>query len=274
MKSYWNKRVNLLASMALVCACVFAPLSAHTAQSSAGLAASSNIQAYDLGRPSRANFQRVSNAVGQNDDWTYIFLPSILKTPVGIYGNVTMNGNPMSFPVELNLDIYEGAILTKQVTTQSGYSQSLFQFFDVPSLGSGQSYRVSCYGKGSSDRLTVHLSRWLLSYTAGDTVNIGSFDMGNIELKPTAGTVTLPYTFEWTKRTATPTDSYRFELHGDNPQLYFQSPNLGYADSFTLNELPQGANYGVSYSWSVAVFDPDGGYGVSFEFPYVTFVQP
>jgi len=278
MKSYWNKRVNLLASVALVCTSVFASSSAHIAQSSAGPVASSNIQAgirpYIPGRPSNANFQLTSNAAGSNEDWTSIYLPIILRKPDGIYGYVTMNGDPQSFPVTINLDLYEGTNLTKESTTQTGYSKSFFQFTDVPSLGPGQSYQVSIYGGGRSDRVTVYFSRWLQNYTAGDTVYIGSFDIGNIELKPTGGTVTFPYTFEWTKRTATPTDSYQFQLSGDNPHLSFQSPNLGYTGSFTVDELPPGFNYGVSYNWSIGVFDPDGGYGVSFDFPYVTFTQP
>ena len=104
---------------------------------------------------------------------------------------------------------------------------------------------------------------------------IGNFDIADIPLvSPSSGaTVGLPQTFQWTRRTASPTDSYELNLYDyvDFNPWWWTAPPLGYVNSYTLNSLPTGFTSGTTYAWYVAAYSPDGGYGESYYSYQVTF---
>ncbi|MCP4542820.1 MAG: hypothetical protein GY832_37335, partial [Chloroflexi bacterium] len=83
----------------------------------------------------------------------------------------------------------------------------------------------------------------------------------------------LPYTFQWTRRTSTPSDSYELNLFdpADNDPWWWTYPALGYVDSYTLAGLPAGFAIGTQYGWNVWVYGPDGGAGISYYYRSVTF---
>ncbi|MGB4868478.1 MAG: hypothetical protein WBP47_00450, partial [Candidatus Promineifilaceae bacterium] len=82
-----------------------------------------------------------------------------------------------------------------------------------------------------------------------------------------------PYTFHWTPRPASTTDSYEFNLfdYDDNDPYFYTDPPLGYVGAFTLLSLPPGFAPGVYYVWDIWVYCPDGGYGISYWSYYVRF---
>ena len=72
-------------------------------------------------------------------------------------------------------------------------------------------------------------------------------------------TVGLPVTFQWTKRPATPSDSYYVGIYGVEGNIArFRSYDLGYTDHLQLNGLPSASEggevrgtfeYGTPYAW-------------------------
>ena len=87
-------------------------------------------------------------------------------------------------------------------------------------------------------------------------------------------TGSIPRTFEWTLRPATPTDSYEFNmLDPSDSDPWFYSALLGYADSYTLNSLPSGFSTYTWYVWFVWVYAPDGGVGESLDYHSVYFTN-
>jgi hypothetical protein len=100
---------------------------------------------------------------------------------------------------------------------------------------------------------------------------MGEFDIANVALiAPSNGaTVTLPYTFQWAPRPGISSDSYEFFMPGGSS--HYGSTPLGYVGSFTLATLPAGFVPGQYYYWGVYVYQPDGGYGISYEGRQVSF---
>jgi hypothetical protein len=132
------------------------------------------------------------------------------------------------------------------------------------------------YGPNNSDptRLWGWWSVSLLSYPVGGAdVHLEDFDIANIPLvSPASGsTVTLPYTFYWTKRPATPTDSYEWDLYSDQYNAY--TSLLGYVDGVNILSIPSVFPPGVEYYWDVWVYGPGGGAGECFEAWYITFTN-
>jgi hypothetical protein len=205
-----------------------------------------------------------------------VFLPLISKPGLlqGLYGTVTENGAPAA-SVSLDLLFYNGAswsILTTITTNANGD----YSLTGVPSLSSGQKYQVRYLNTASTPgRLGVWGTRELTSYSAGSSVEIGNFDIADIALvAPAAGvTVALPYTFQWTLRPATPSDTYEFDLYdpADRDPYFYTAPPLGYVGTYPLNGLPAGFSPSVQYVWEIWVYSPDGGYGISYATYGVTF---
>jgi hypothetical protein len=85
--------------------------------------------------------------------------------------------------------------------------------------------------------------------------------------------VALPYTFQWTRRPASPSDTYEFDLYdpADGDPYFYTDPPLGYVGSYTLSGLPARFRRGTQYAWEVWVYSPDGGYGISYDTRLVTF---
>jgi hypothetical protein len=202
------------------------------------------------------------------------YLPLTMKPLPGIHGRVTYIGTSAG-GVPLELLFYDGAMWSSIAATTTD-SEGRYWFAGASALVPGQKYYVRYYNSaGTGGRLWVWNTRVLTSYTAGSSVKIGDFDITDIDLlSPASGsTVGLPFTFQWRPRPATPSDTYEFDLYDptDGNPYFYTAPPLGYVGSYTLNGLPSGFNPGVPYVWEIWVYDPDGGFGISYQSPSVTF---
>ncbi|MCL4396208.1 MAG: hypothetical protein M1482_15635 [Chloroflexi bacterium] len=206
-----------------------------------------------------------------------VFLPFAKHSPCttskGIFGRVTFKGASAG-GVSLMLRFYNGSTWSTYATTTTNSSGN-YAFAGLPALGSGQIYYVRFQNSlsGSNTRLWYWGTQYLYSYFAGCDAAIGDFDIANVpQVSPLAGaTVALPYTFQWTRRTATPTDSYTLELFDPYGTAYATTYYLGYVGSVTVNSLPTGFSPGVLYGWYPGVYSPDGGYGYAYYYYPVTF---
>ena len=204
------------------------------------------------------------------------FLPfaSNNVTCYGICGSVRQNGAPVKGALLL-LRFYDGFTWS---TVRFTYTESdgSFAFFSVPSLASGQKYYVLYQNTSNNTQLSSWATRMLTLYTAGTNVLIGNFDIANILLDspPPYAAVSLPFKFQWTPRSATTFDSYEFDLFDpNNPNLNYWTPPLGYVGSYTVNGLASGFTPNVQYGWFVGVYGLDGGYGISYYYRPVTFLN-
>jgi hypothetical protein len=187
---------------------------------------------------------------------------------------VALNGSPI-VGVSLDLRFYDGSAWSTSATTTTD-SAGHFTFQNAPSLGPGQKYYVLYQNTaGTAGRLWVWGTRALTSYTAGSSEEFGNFDIADIPLvaPPNDTTVALPYTFQWTPRPATPSDTYELDIYDptDLVPYFYTNPPLGYVGSYTLSKLPAGFKLWVKYLWEIWVYSPDGGYGISYEARLVTF---
>ncbi|MDQ7028482.1 MAG: hypothetical protein Q9O62_01230 [Ardenticatenia bacterium] len=205
-----------------------------------------------------------------------VFLPLITRSgPGGILGRVTVGGSPAG-NVQLELRFYDGTGWSTLQTTSTA-ADGTFAFTGVPSLGSGQEYYVRYVNPSAGDsqgRLSTWSSRSITAYTAGETVNLGTFDIADITLvsPPHDTTATLPQTFQWNPRPATTNDSYGilfFDLTTN--QILALEPTVGYQNSYMLNALPAALSYGTAYGWTVYVEWPDGSVGAAYWAYRITF---
>lgn len=226
--------------------------------------------------------QRGMSRVGRCDIGAYeytgqiyqAFLPSLYAPIRGIFGRVTFVGASAS-GIPLDLRFYNGSAWSTISSTLTDGSGN-YSFQSAPTLGAGQGYYVRYSNSADSSKLFFWGTQILTSYAAGSGVVIGNFDIANIPLvsPPNAATVSLPQTFQWTLRTATPTDSYQLSLFDpSNANLTAYTPLLGYVNAVTINGLPPGFNAGVPYGWFMAVNSPDGGYGESYYYRQITFTN-
>ncbi len=201
-----------------------------------------------------------------------LYLPVVARPPAGIFGRVMEHGSPAP-NVPLGLWFYNGSAWSMKASLSTGADGSYL--FSPPALLSGQKYGVLFANENDSSRLYVWSTRQLTAYKPGDSVSMGDFDVANIELKsPASGaTVALPYTFQWAVRSATPTDSYEFNLVEPNTgePWFWTDPPLGYTGSYILSKLPAGFSTGTTYIWYMWVYDTNGGYGISYWSYYVRF---
>ena len=204
--------------------------------------------------------------------WAY--LPLIRKQLPGISGRVALSSTPTA-GVSLELGFYNGSSWSTLATTTTG-ADGGFSFTGVPSLGPGQKYDVRYENlTGTPGRLRIWGTRELTSYAAGSEVEIGNFDIADIALVAPAdgATVSLPYTFQWTPRPATPSDTYEFDLYDPTDGDPYFAPPLGYVGSYTLSGLPASFSPCVQYAWEIWVYSPDGGFGISYKTRVVFFAN-
>jgi hypothetical protein len=181
-----------------------------------------------------------------------------------------------------------------EVTNDAGGSE----FLNLPTLvltDSGgwpysQTYQVSWRNTDNNPaRLNHWFTRSLDSYTEGDIVDMGRFDISAVKLlAPASGVVVdFPVTFRWQRRSASPTDSYRPCIYGGffppppiPPDMFgCNDPPLGYVDRFVLQRPPLFSidiDYEYEYFWNVEVFDDIGGSGTIYRYrhPYFYFAEP
>ncbi len=185
-----------------------------------------------------------------------------------ISGLLTQNGAPIA-GITVRLWLYNGAALATTTTNSSGF----YIFTGLPASGPGQYYYVEYMNIESN---LSRLSSWRSAYIQSDTITsdvfLGTSDLANISLvAPTDGaTVALPYFFQWTRRSATPSDNYFMRLR--RPQgTEATYGNLGYVSGMSMASLPNGWYPNVKYDWYVGVIDSRGGVGFSYYYNSITF---
>ncbi len=192
-----------------------------------------------------------------------------------IRGRVTQGGQP-AMTVALELRFYDGSGFSNKATTFTD-SQGNYVFLQPPSLGPDQQYYVRYSNPGdNASRLAQWRSFTIFEYTAGSVTSGGDFDIQNVALRlpdPEA-TVGLPARFTWAMRNV-PGDAYEFVLFDpNNPNLEYDSGNLGAVGSFTLSGLPSGFSFSKKYGWSVRVYNnprDEFNYGTAYFYRNVTF---
>lgn len=219
---------------------------------------------------------RAFNSYGNSawTDWACATTP-----PLGsaISGQVAYQGLPIA-GITLALQFYDGSSWSTVLTTTT-QSDGSYLFEEVPSLVSGQRYYVRYdNGEGVGADNPDYLAYWHSFYitsTVGASEAGGDFDIANVPLvSPADGvTVTLPYTFQWTPRTATLSDSYELNLYDptDGNPWWRTDPPLGYVSDYTMDGLPTGFITDTQYAWDVWLYGPDGGFGQSYQSYSVTF---
>jgi hypothetical protein len=202
-------------------------------------------------------------AASAPQDQHTLYLPLVLRPPSGIAGSVTEAGVPVA---GARIDLRRNSLTTGAwLLLTSVYSDSAGRYLipNLQTLQPGQYYWVMFVSERNPSRLLWWSVPRITTYTAGTFVELASFDIAGItSLAPAFNErVSLPYTFRWTPRPATPQDSYSVRFSGS---ASFSSGPLGYTDSYTLSALPPGAPSGPSagYYWLVHVAWPDGSNGV------------
>lgn len=234
-----------------------------------------------------ASIRSTANILAITPSYTY-YLPLVFRPYGTIYGQIFENGWPApNISVTLYFcdqhfyspkgDIYCGSQYFYTVTDQEGR----YEFKSMPTLTLThpipltQTYLVFWI---NSDNNPARLAQWqtriLDSYTFGDVVNIGNFDIGNVRLtSPFSGTVVgFPTTFRWLRRGFSASDSYNPCIFGGffvhpvlPPDVIGCGQPLGYVDHFTLPSPFAGIDYDFYYTWRVQISSPDGGKGETHE---------
>ena len=214
-----------------------------------------------------------------------IYLPLVLRyrplPPEGIYGRITYLGTPVSgHQIELELCDRQHTSNWLCTTSQTVLTQldGSYQFTTATTLGVNQKYEIDFYnypdyGRGNPSYLGVATGPDILSYTAGQTMPGGTFDVADVPLlEPTDGITTgLPVVFRWTPRVIGPSDSYQVSIWNANDEsIYFLSPFLGHVGSYTLRSLPANFTPGT-YAWLILFRTSTGYRGASFETRLITF---
>lgn len=210
---------------------------------------------------------------------TYIPLLS-LNAGGRLYGQVTQNGvkAPGVSLTLCRLNSPSDTNCTKMGSTTTQTNGSYY-FYNMPSLQTGQRYLAYFQNISlTSGRLWYWQTRSLVTYTVGSQVLLGNFDIADIKLiSPSSPvTVTLPVTFNWQVRTASPSDSYEFDLYepsSSSPYFYTQPP-LGYVGSYQLKSVPTGFSANTRYAWEIWAYAPDNALGISLESRPIAFTFP
>lgn len=208
------------------------------------------------------------------------YLPLLNNDAGGrLFGQVTENGNKAP---DVPLTLCRLNSLTDTNCTSMGSTTTIadgtYAFNNLPALQTGQKYFA--YFKNTTNakgRLWYWQTHSLVTYTFGSQVQLGNFDIGDIKLiSPTLPvTVTLPVAFSWKLRSASPSDSYEFDLY--EPQngtpYFYTKPPLGHVGSYQLKSLPAGFSMNKRYAWEVWAYAPDNAFGVSLEARPVAFAS-
>lgn len=238
---------------------------AHTSDNPSSCAARSYILSTSTGGPTPTATATLPPGTAQN-----FYLPLALRAEIqaGIAGRVTLNGASASGS-EVRLRQRTGSSAWATVATATTESDGSYKFRNVATLGSGQQYRVEYFNDAlSSGRLFFWATVPLSSYTNGTDVTLTPFDIGDVRLREPDGEahVSLPATFIWTRRAATPSDSYVFEVYDPvDPDVGGATNELGYVEGVIIGGLPGGFESDHRYVWDVVIVAPDDSFGISLE---------
>jgi hypothetical protein len=228
--------------------------------------------------------QSAANSQGA-DLSTYLPFASYQQAPRGIHGLVTEGGVPAA-GITVTLQLRNAANQVSQVMLDLTDANGYYSFIGAPTLANGDRYFVFYpNAEDTAARVNYWAGFLINSYTAGDEINGTDFDIANIVLtNPAPGaTVTLPTTFTWNPRAASPTDSYELNIVGDSEEdadetYFYTIPPLGYVGHYTLNSLPGSMDYNETYGWTMWAYGPGGtfptgNFGTSYYVYIVTFAE-
>jgi hypothetical protein len=192
----------------------------------------------------------------------------------GIAGRIFAQGKP-AVKIKLNLHLY-GVSTDEVVSTTTTNDTGYYFFSEVDSLGKNESYYVS-FGQNDTNPDYVYFwyGPFIDSFTKGDNVFGGSFDIADVPLKsPESGVVrTFPVVFRWEKR-GLPGDRYRLVIIDYDEDVYWRTVDLGDVNSFTMNGLAPGMAFNKQYSWYIEVYSAPDSYGESFMENEIKFLRP
>jgi len=214
----------------------------------------------------------------QADDpsfWVYLPLVTHRYVP-GVHGQITYKGTAAA-GVALQLWLCDSSSCSEAFTTTTN-AAGVYTFANVPSLGVDQRYYVRFGPNTAPAGDSRYLSNWygpdILSYSAGDSVAGGAFDIADVAplLPCTDAKVFLPVRFSWQPRQLG-AETYRLLL--SNPvtgEILWESADLGDVGSFGFDTLPPGLVLSQTYRWQVNAYSASQGFGSSFAQPQITFL--
>ena len=237
------------------------------------------------------------NTTPLSDTLAYsLYLPLVMRPPGMLYGTVTEYGLPAA-DVSITLVqcltwfVNPGGQWTCATTQNYGATtdhNGWYAFIDLPTLvispGEVLTQTYQAYWTNAAatpNRLAGWNSRTIDTYTQGDLVNLGNFDIGGVTLlTPTAGSVAhFPVTFQWIPRHNVPADNYNVCVSGGmiipklDPGDFVCLGPFAYTHQVTMSEPFPGIDYGYDYAWYMTVPDNTGGVGYSPSVPF-TFASP
>ncbi|NOX61372.1 MAG: hypothetical protein GXP42_05430 [Chloroflexi bacterium] len=177
---------------------------------------------------------------------------------------------------------FEASKVASAVTDANGY----YQFANVPTLPANHYYFVYYFNHGNGDNTPndKYLWRWfgpnITSYSAGQSVKGGDFDIANIALTgPRAERTTLPASFTWESRSIAG-EHYAWTLFDldTGKNLCFSIPSTNPSFQLTESDFLNGCNgqYGKKYGWYAwalagSSWDNNQGFGDSYYYAAITF---
>ncbi len=195
------------------------------------------------------------------------YLPMVHKVE-DYRGRVTYNGAPAAGrTVTLRYwDNISGDYTNWSTATTDANGNYVFFFTDLPPVGGGKDFYVRWTNDSGN---TAYLAAWYcddVKYLPTDNY-VCNMDIADINLLSPSGavSVSLPYTFTWTRRPVA-SDNYQvdfFFYNGITLDPRYSTGPLGYVGYWTMTTLPTNMIVGTQYWWSVRANGPNG-YGDAF----------
>jgi hypothetical protein len=264
-------RIVSVACLILLCAVLVPALSASGSAASEKPSLAGDRQ----DQQAKNSSQRRALQADYPNFWVYLPLVTLRFVP-GIHGQVTYKGAAAAV-VALHLWLCDSSSCSEGFTTTTN-AEGVYTFTNVPSLGVDQRYYVRFGPNTTPAGDSRYLSNWsgpdILSYTVGDSVAGGDFDIADVAplLPCTGAKVFLPARFSWQPRQIA-AETYRLLL--SNPitgEILWESADLGDVGVYAFDSLPPGLMTGQTYDWQVNVRSAAGGFGSSFARPEITFL--
>ncbi len=200
---------------------------------------------------------KATNAWGDSA-WSNVQSANVpVPAPGIIQGQITYQGNPIS-GIPVTLFLWNNPTTYSRFRTATTQANGVYQFLDVPPLGTNYYYRVMYENLNQATAYVRGCQGTPIFNYVGVTAQSGNFEISDIKLLSPAASATIspPYVFQWTKR-ATQSDDYK--LYISQSSYTFDSGSLGYGGQYTLNSLAGTSLFaGTSSTWRIGVQLPDG----------------